>query len=97
MNEGISRADDLDLECWMEASSMGRPLYEKFGFRSVSKITFNTDKPDASDIWRKCQHEMTPPPITAMWRPKGAVWQLEGKGVALPWEIDAENATSEAI
>ena len=30
MDVGIVRADDLDLECWLEASAMGKPLYEKF-------------------------------------------------------------------
>lgn len=65
----IKFADINNYGCWLEATSMGKPLYEKFGFKSLLKIAFDTDKKDASDVWRKCEHELTPPPISAMWRP----------------------------
>lgn len=88
MSEGILRADNLDLECWMEASSMGKPLYDKFNFQSLLKIAFDTDAPDASDQWRKCAHEMTPPPIYAMWRPRrGASRDSDGRGIVMPWDL----------
>lgn len=91
MDAGVSRADKLDLECWMEASSMGKPLYEKFGFESLFKLGFDTEKPDASDEWRKCAHEMTPPPIFAMWRPKqGSRKSEDGGEVRMPWDLAIE-------
>ncbi|KAF2124997.1 hypothetical protein P153DRAFT_325305 [Dothidotthia symphoricarpi CBS 119687] len=91
MNAGVSRADKLDLECWMEASSMGKPLYEKFDFESLFKIGFDTEKPNASDEWRKCAHEMTPPPIFAMWRPKqGSRKDEDGGEVKMPWDLAME-------
>ncbi|KAF2877554.1 hypothetical protein BDV95DRAFT_674137 [Massariosphaeria phaeospora] len=86
MTAGISRAHDLDLECWMEATAMGKPLYEKFGFRSLFKVAFDTEKANASDVWRKCEHEMTPHAFFAMWRPRGGVWTVGGKDVEMPWE-----------
>lgn len=90
MAAGITRADELNLECWMEASSMGKPLYEKFGFRPLFKIAFDTQKKDASDVWLKCEHEMTPLPFYPMWRPKAGAWHVDGKPVALPWELGAK-------
>ncbi|KAH8728982.1 hypothetical protein GQ44DRAFT_608047 [Phaeosphaeriaceae sp. PMI808] len=88
MNAGISRADDLNLECWMEASAMGKPLYEKFGYQNLFRLTFDTNVPDASDQWRKCAHELTPDPVFAMWRPKRGLWKSEdGKDVKMPWDL----------
>ena len=88
MNIGIQRADNLNLECWMEASAMGKPLYERFEFRPLLKIAFDNERPGASDEWRKCAHEMTPPPIFAMWRPKRGLWKSEdGREVKLPWDL----------
>jgi predicted N-acetyltransferase YhbS len=88
MNVGILRADELNLECWMEASTMGKPLYEKFGYQSLLKLAFDNEGTDASDEWRKCAHEMTPPSIFAMWRPKRGLWKSEdGKDVKKPWDL----------
>ena len=55
MAVGVEHADAMNIECWMEASSLGKPLYETFGFRSLIKLAFDLDKKDASDIWRRCQ------------------------------------------
>ena len=90
MNIGILRADELNLECWMEASTMGKSLYEKFSFQALLKIAFDNEKTGATDEWRKCAHEMTPPPISAMWRPKQGRWKTESGEVNLPWELGTE-------
>lgn len=87
MNVGILRADELNLECWMEASSMGKPLYEKFKFRVLLKIAFDNEISNPSDEWRKCAHEMTPRPIFAMWRPKQGRWTSDRGQMKLPWEL----------
>ncbi|KAL5117129.1 hypothetical protein ACEQ8H_004954 [Pleosporales sp. CAS-2024a] len=88
MDVGVQRADELDLECWMEASGMGKPLYEKYKFQSLFHLAFDNQRPGASDEWRKCVHEMTPPPIFAMWRPKRGVWKSEsGDEVRMPWAL----------
>ena len=90
MNVGISRANEMNIECWMEASTMGKPLYEKFGFRALLKLAFDNELSDATDEWRKCAHEMTPPPIFAMWRPKRGLWTVEdGQEVRMPWDLGA--------
>ncbi len=87
MHVGILRADGLDLECWMEASAMGKPLYAKFGFQSLLKIAFDNEEPEASDEWRKCAHELTPPPIFAMWRPKKSSGADPRGALHLPWSL----------
>lgn len=91
MKAGTKKADQLDLECWLEGSSMGKPLYEKFGFQSLLKVAFDTEVPGASDEWRKCAHEMTPAAVYAMWRPKQGIWRLEsGQEVRSPWSLSAQ-------
>ncbi|KAF2676395.1 hypothetical protein K458DRAFT_424720 [Lentithecium fluviatile CBS 122367] len=90
MSAGVSRADALGLECWMEATQMGKRLYEKHGFRSLVKIAFDMDRKDAGDLWRKAQHELTPPPVFAMWRPKLGVWEVKGRKVTRPWDLGVE-------
>ncbi|KAF2637580.1 hypothetical protein P280DRAFT_407351 [Massarina eburnea CBS 473.64] len=91
MNAGITRADDLNLECWMESSGMGKPLYEIFGFKPISTIQFDTERTNASDVWRRCEHDLIPPTITTMWRPKGGLWTVNGRTVEGPWEADPED------
>jgi hypothetical protein len=90
MEVGTDIADQHSIEAWMEASPMGKPLYENYGFRSLYKVAFDTEKRDASDEWRKCEHEMTPGPIFAMWRPKRGEWRVNGLGVKMPWELGVE-------
>ena len=90
MHVGITRADGLDLECWMEASSMGKPLYDKFGFLSLLKVAFDNEDSEARDEWRKCAHEMTPAPIFAMWRPKKSNGANSQGGFNLPWALGTQ-------
>jgi hypothetical protein len=91
MSAGIEKADSLELECWLEGSSMGKPLYEKFGFQSLIKVAFDTEKMGASDEWRKCAHEMTPAPVFAMWRPKRGLSKLDnGQEAEMPWALGAQ-------
>ena len=88
MKAGVKKADKLNLECWLEGSSMGKPLYEKFGFQSLLKVAFDSEVTDATDEWRKCAHEMTPAAVYAMWRPKQGLWRSEsGQEVELPWSL----------
>lgn len=90
MDVGVVRADELDLECWLEASEMGKPLYEKFGYHSLLKVAFDNEKPNASDEWRRCAHEMTPPPIFAMWRPRKSVHAGSQGELRMPWSLGTE-------
>jgi hypothetical protein len=92
-------ADANNYECWLEGTPMGKPMYEKFGFKSLFKIAFDTDKKNASDVWRKCEHELTPPPIYVMWRPKKTHREAFKGGdrdnmkslAVMPWELQRDD------
>ena len=36
---GIERADELGVQCYLDANPLGRPIYEKYGFRVVGDFT----------------------------------------------------------
>lgn len=70
---GAKKADEMNVECFVEATDAGRQLYEKFGFTTLTKILVDVEN------GTKERHEMIqkliPAPIQywAMWRPKGGV------------------------
>ncbi|CAI6335512.1 unnamed protein product [Periconia digitata] len=41
LEEGLRRVDEEGLECYLESSVMGRPLYERFGFVAVREISLD--------------------------------------------------------
>jgi hypothetical protein len=41
---GLQRADELGLPIYLEATSEGKPLYEKFGFQTAQVTTFELSK-----------------------------------------------------
>lgn len=89
MDIGVEQADAMGVECWMEASAMGKALYENHGFRSLFKIQFDMEKKDATDTWRRCMHELTPTPVFPMWRPKNGVWEPDFGEMRMPWALGA--------
>jgi len=44
MQWGVDMADELGLEGYLEATMMGKPLYEKFGFQVVDKVRYDMKK-----------------------------------------------------
>lgn len=44
LNWGISKADSLGLPAFLEASAMGKPLYERVGFQTRELVTFDLEK-----------------------------------------------------
>ena len=84
MDWGIEQARERNIESVLEATEGGQPLYAKYGYGVLHKLALNTAKPDASDMWRKLQHELGPFTWYVMWRPASGAYE-EGK-TALPWE-----------
>ena len=39
MRWGVQRADELGVPCYLEANTLGRPIYERFGFRVAGEFT----------------------------------------------------------
>ncbi|KAL2351639.1 acyl-CoA N-acyltransferase [Cryomyces antarcticus] len=42
LREGLDRADNEGIEAYLEASKMGKPLYERFGFETVKELRIDT-------------------------------------------------------
>ena len=82
---GVQKAEELGYQSWMEATETGRGLYEKFGYQVLFKVSFDDRRDKPSGQWRKLQHELTPEPFYAMWRPVKS--QCFEDGVVLPWKV----------
>lgn len=84
MNWGMAKADEMGVELFLDATLVGKPLYEANGMVEVDKnvIMPQTDSPD--DAWKATEKMIGPSTWHLMWRPQGGNYQ-EGKTVK-PWE-----------
>ena len=89
MQWGMSKADELNMECILEASEYGLPLYARSGFQSIFSFVFNPSRRmDPSPIWKKLAAEYYPySTIEIMWRPAGG--KILPGGPKAPWEVKA--------
>ncbi|KAL9003985.1 MAG: hypothetical protein Q9188_003170 [Gyalolechia gomerana] len=81
---GVQRADELDLEVFIEAVEPGVPLYLKHGFRVIDQHWVDPKVPNPSEEWIQLKEKIPPIPWTFMWRPR------KGTYTKLPWEDDEE-------
>ena len=79
---GVAKADELGLECFVEAANSGVSLYESHGFVVADVFRLDTRRQGASDEWEKHSREI-PVEYTFMWRPRGGRSE-KGKTV-FPW------------
>ncbi|TVY86359.1 hypothetical protein LAWI1_G007978 [Lachnellula willkommii] len=86
MEWGVAVADKLNLESFIEATDSGRFLYEKFGYRTLLKVSFSPERKNPSQEWARLISEMTPFHVYITWRPAGGVFE-EGKPQT-PWQVD---------
>lgn len=87
MDWGVRKADEMNVEMFIEAKPPGRRLYEHAGLRSLYAIYVDMDMPHASDAWRAYQGHLGVIHIWILWRPKQGVWREDGpKG---PWDVMA--------
>jgi GNAT superfamily N-acetyltransferase len=40
---GMEKADELNVECYVEATDAGRNLYQKFGFSTILKVLVDAE------------------------------------------------------
>ncbi|KAL6231023.1 hypothetical protein BDW75DRAFT_233935 [Aspergillus navahoensis] len=74
MEWGLRIADERGLESWLDATELGVPLYERFGFRA---ILVNRVKPvperqlsaAEEEEWKYYEKTLLPIDVTVMWRP----------------------------
>ena len=77
--------DAKGIEGFVEASELGRPAYQKAGYRVVMKIaSYIPDEKLDNPDWRKWYHEMGIIPYYAMWRPKYG--KIEPGQRTKPWQ-----------
>ena len=75
--------DKRGIEGFVEASEVGRPVYEKAGYQVVMKVASYIPA-GKSDDWKRWYHEFGMRPWFAMWRPvRGAI---EPNQRTKPWQ-----------
>lgn len=81
---GIAKAEELNVEMWLDGWVYGAPVYKRFGFTVVeeNRLKPTTAVPDAD--WRRMEQSLTDLTLWVMWRPQEGPY-LEGKSIR-PWE-----------
>jgi hypothetical protein len=81
---GIDTAKTLGVEFWLNATPVGKPLYEKLGFEVVERnpLVPKTEHPD--DTWNATAQEFADVVFWTMWLPKTGMVE-EGK-TTRPWQ-----------
>ncbi|EAS30278.3 GNAT family acetyltransferase [Coccidioides immitis RS] len=93
---GIQKADSMGLECWLDASDSGRPVYEKKGFIYIMDQALDPDMDEKKmsaaerEELMRLREMMPPTHLSTMWRPKGGKYS-EGATVK-PWETASNEA-----
>ncbi|KAI1109205.1 hypothetical protein F5Y14DRAFT_458482 [Nemania sp. NC0429] len=80
MSWGVNKADQLGVEMFLDATPMGKPLYEANNFVLIKEniIAPETNTPDES--WKKLKSQVGKVPFYLMWRPVNGVY-VEGKTI----------------
>lgn len=86
----LGQADSLSLECYLEGSELGTPLYLQKGFvlleRPVMSFPYHSSenqKDSRSKEWNRLVRGLHAEAVAIMWRPVKGEYE-EGKTV-LPW------------
>lgn len=86
MDWGIAKADEMGVELFLDASPVGRPLYDANGLVEVDKNDIIPRTNDPDDAWKAMEKKTGHSTWFLMWRPAGGNYE-EGKTVK-PWEKD---------
>ena len=85
---GMSLADTMNLEVLSEASAMGRPLYAKFGLKTIDKVGVDTTITNPSNTWKRLESNFGNWVMWWMWKPAHGIYE---EGVTpLPWVADGK-------
>jgi len=82
MDYGVQKADELNLEAYIDSTDIGKLLYEKYGFIAAEGIPFDPSRPDPSERWQQLEKILLPFTFYPMWRP-AAGRKEEAKNI--PW------------
>ncbi|KAI0100860.1 acyl-CoA N-acyltransferase [Nemania sp. FL0031] len=84
MDWGNNKADELGLELFLDATAMGRPLYEANGFIRIQENPIHPQMENPDEKWRELEKKVGEFSLCLMWRPVGGIYE-EGKTIK-PWE-----------
>ena len=62
MDWGVKKADDLGVQSFIEATAIGKRLYEKYGFVLVSTDAVDTNIQDPSEDWKDMERQFKADP-----------------------------------
>jgi len=71
MDWGVQKANEMDLEAYIDATDVGKHLYETYGFIAGQKVDFDPSKPNPSARWKELEKILLPFTFYPMWRPAG--------------------------
>ncbi|KAI0189468.1 hypothetical protein F4808DRAFT_465907 [Astrocystis sublimbata] len=84
LNWGMNKADEMGVDMFLDATPLGKPLYEANKFQVVEEYVIipQTENPD--DEWREAEEKIGHSSWSLMWRPVRGEYE-EGVTVK-PWE-----------
>ncbi|KAF4635646.1 hypothetical protein G7Y89_g2446 [Cudoniella acicularis] len=60
MEWGVKKADELDLECFLDSTPIGVPLYKNFGFLAIDDTSLDMTITNPSDEWKEWEKKILP-------------------------------------
>lgn len=70
---GIKKADEMGVEMWLDATSQGVPVYERYGFHVVHHNVVQPKKDNPGEVWKKTEKEIGLIELWQMLRPIGGI------------------------
>lgn len=88
---GLDKAEELNFECWLDATPYGRPVYERRGFIVTDAWSVDCPMPEGlseekQKEFQEARERLLPVDNACMWRPRGGVY-IEGV-TKKPWETN---------
>ncbi|PSR97345.1 hypothetical protein BD289DRAFT_107833 [Coniella lustricola] len=84
---GVSKADELGLDIFLDATLPSKTLFEKNGFVEIKKNVISPQADDVDDVkWKEMEQKVGILTYLLMWRPFGGKYE-EGK-TTKPWEVE---------
>lgn len=74
---GLTQTDQLGLESYIEATPVGRKLYERCGYRMIARVDIDIKDDDRGEEWKRIRSQTLPSSFNCMWRPGNGLWAEE--------------------
>ena len=84
----------MNVDCFVEATEEGEPLYRAAGFITVNEIWVDAGQDNKDEEWQAWREKLKLPMHGYwMWRPKGGKF-LPGV-TRYPWDVESESAAKQ--